>query len=501
MNRLQLRFTICLLGALAAALGCKQGPDYARPEVPAPEAFRGLEEVPPLDEAATSFGDLEWIEVFGDPVLQELVRTALQDNYDVRIAAERIIEARAFVTTTRADLYPDIRAGGAFESTRATENGAVSLPSGVDEESEQWSLFGDLTWELDFWGRYRRATEAARAELAATEFARRAVIQTLVADLALAYFGLLELDAELAITRRTIESRERSLELVSLRLQEGVSNKVEYYQAESLVIESSGLVPALEQLIERQENLIRLLIGGNPGPVPRGRPLLEQELTLDVPMGLPSDLLERRPDVRLAEEGLVAATARIGEAKALLFPSIRLTALGGFASESLSDIVDSGSQTWDISPSVTLPIFNAGRLRSNVEATEARQRQAVLEYLRTLQNAFRETADALVARAKTREVLGWIERLEATLAGQVELSRDRYRGGVTSYLEVLDSERGHFDSELALARGIRDELFAYVLLYRALGGGWQGAEDIAASEAQAGASDQALPQVPPTRAP
>jgi len=197
-------------------------------------------------------------------------------------------------------------------------------------------------------------------------------------------------------------------------------------------------------------------------------------------MGLPSDLLARRPDVRLAEEGLVAATARIGEAKALLFPSIRLTALGGFASESLSDLVDGGSRTWDISPSATLPIFNAGRLRSNVEATEARQRQAVLEYLRALQNAFSETADALVARAKTAEVLGWNERLEATLASQVELSRDRYRGGVTSYLEVLDSERGHFDSELALARAIRDELFAYVLLYRALGGGWQGAEEMEA---------------------
>ena len=500
MTRLRLRFAICLAGALAATLGCKQGPDYARPEVPTPEAFRGLEQSSPLDGEATSFGDLEWIEMFGDPVLQELVRTALQENYDVRIAAERVLEARAFVTITRADLYPDLRAGAAFERTRVTENGAVEIPAGVDKEQDQWSLLGDLSWELDFWGRYRRATEAARADLAATEFARRAVIQTLVSELALAYFELLELDAELVITHRTIESRERSHELVTYRLEEGVANKVEFYQSHSLVLESAGLVPVLENRIEQQENLIRLLTGANPGAVPRGDSLLEQDLAFEIPIGLPSELLERRPDVRRAEEGLVAATAQIGVARALLFPSISLTAFGGFASESLSDLIDGDSKTWTIKPSATVPIFNAGRLRSNVEATEARQRQAVLEYLQTLQNAFRETSDALVARTKTAEVRSWAEQLEATLTSQVELSRDRYRGGVTSYLEVLDSERGHFDSQLALVRVIRDELFAHVRLYRALGGGWQGAEELAAtgpqgvvSEPEAGA-DAGLPE-------
>jgi len=479
--------------ALSAALlaACRVGPEYERPDYPVPEAYRGLDNEAGEPGAGPSFGDLDWFEVFRDPVLAELIEEALAGNYDVRLAAERVMEARAFVTIERADLYPDVAAGASYDNTRITENGATPIFPGLDNPQGQWSLFGDLSWEIDFWGRIRSASDAARAELLATELGRRAVVQTLVSDLALAYFDLLELDQELEITRRTYESRRRSLELVTLRLERGVANKVEARQAEGLVIQTAGLIPFFEQRIEQQENLIRLLVGGNPGPIPRGRSLLEQERAVEVPVGLPSDLLARRPDVVAAEQALVAANARIGEARALLYPSIRLTAVGGVASEDLSDLFASGSGIWSIAPSVTLPIFNAGRLRSNVEVTRSRQRQAALAYLQTLQRSFREVADALIAREKTEETRVWRERLEQTLRDQVALSNNRYVGGVTSYLEVLDSERGHFDAEIALAQAIRDELFADVLLYRALGGGWQGTEELAARGPQAGASGAA----------
>jgi multidrug efflux system outer membrane protein len=474
---------------LAAALlgGCRVGPDYERPAYPLPDSLRGTERVAEeaLVDEAEAFGDLEWVAVFEDPVLQVLVRTALVENYDLRAAAERIVEARARLKITRSELYPDLQAVGAYQDAKATETGANPIPPGVDERTEEYSLVGDLTWEIDFWGRIASATDAARADLFATELARRAVVQSLVAEVALAYFDLLELDAELEITRRTLESRQSSYELVALRLEQGVTNRVELRQSEGLVLQTAGLVPALEQRIEEQENLIQFLIGGNPGPVPRGKPLAGQEQGLELPAGLPSELLTRRPDVRGAEEGLVAANARIGEARALLFPTLRLTAFGGVASEDLDDLFDGNSDTWSVVPSLTQPIFNAGRLRSDVRVTESQQRQAALAYMATLQQAFREVADGLAAREKTAEVRGWIEQLEEALQDQADLSRERYRGGVTSYLEVLDSERDHFDAELSLVRALRDELFAYVRLYRALGGGWQGAEELAATGAQA----------------
>jgi multidrug efflux system outer membrane protein len=285
------------------ALACRVGPDYERPEVDVPDTFRGRADAsaPAGEDLESTIGELRWFEVFQDPALQELILRALEDNYDVRVAAERVLEARAFLGITRADLYPELNAGVAFERSGLTRNSGISLPAGTDTTSSLWSLFGDLSWEIDFWGRIRSATEAARADLLSTELARRAVAQALVSDLALAYFQLLELDQELDITRRTLVSRRRSLELVSLRLEQGVANKVELRQSESLVIQTAGLVPELERLLEEQENLIRLLVGGNPGPIPRGLPLLEQEPSMAVPAGLPSALLERRPDVRAAE--------------------------------------------------------------------------------------------------------------------------------------------------------------------------------------------------------
>jgi multidrug efflux system outer membrane protein len=468
------RFPLLGVPLAVLAVGCRVGPEYQRPDYPVPASYRGLEdEAAPSDPTAPTFGDFGWLEVFDDPVLQDLIQQGLAANYDVRLAAERVLEGEALLRIARADLYPDVRAGGTYDITRTTENGAVPLPIGVDRTQRQWSLFGDLSWELDFWGRFASESEAARASLLATEFVRHMVIQTLVCDLAQSYFELLELDRELEIATRTYESRQRSFELVSLRLDQGVANKVEYYQAESLVLQTAGLIPAFEQRIQQQENLIQLLVGGNPGPVSRGRRLMDQDRKIEIPAGLPSELLTRRPDVRASEQQLIAANARIGEARALLYPSIRLTALGGVASQNLSDLFEGGSSIWNIAPSVVLPIFNASRLRSNVEVTESQQRQATLDYLHTLQRAFREVSDALIAHAKREEVRDWREKLELTLREQVALSNDRYLGGVTSYLEVLDSERDHFDAEIALAQSIRDELFAYVSLYRALGAGWQ----------------------------
>jgi multidrug efflux system outer membrane protein len=454
---------------------CVVGPRFEPPVPIEPDTFRGTE------NTEESFADLAWFEVFRDPALQGLVRTALRNNYDVRIAAERVIEARARYTIINSGRYPDVDAFGVQQWDRAPRDRA---PSGVGRNSQLTSIGLGLSWDLDFWGRYTSASDAARAELLATEFARVAVLQFLVTDLALAYFELLELDSELAIAQDSLGSRSKSVELVSARLKEGVANKVELRQAQQLVLIAASLIPILEQAIERQENFIRLLVGDLPGPVQRGDLGRYSENRIEIPAGLPSQVLTRRPDIQVAELKLIAANARIGEAKALLYPSVSLTASGGAASQQLGDLLRPGSGTWSLVPSISLPIFNAGRLSANVEVTESLQRQAALQYLATLQRAFREVADALIGHTKSHEARQLIQITEETLADQVRLSKMRYRGGVTAYFEVLDSEREHFDSELALARAIRDELTSTVRLYRALGGGWQGTSELAAKGVQ-----------------
>ncbi|MFT7669529.1 MAG: multidrug efflux system outer membrane protein [Planctomycetota bacterium] len=479
-----------------SATSCMVGPDYERPgDLPVPDDFRAQKAadsaVQTEQDAQRTFGDLAWSEAFGDPVLQELIETALENNQDLAIAAERVMQARSFVTITAADRLPDVNAEGSYQVSKSTKNGTIPLPSGFGSTTEQWLVGANLSWELDFWGRFARASEAARADMMATHYARQAIMQSLVAELASSYFDLLLLDAQLHISQETLDSRQSSLDLVSLRLDQGVANKVEYYQAQGLVLETASVLPALEQAIQQRENAIRFLIGAGPGPVTRGLPLREQSFAIDVPIGLPSNLLQRRPDVSQAEQGLVAANARIGEAKALLYPSIGLTVFGGLASEDLSDLTSSGSDTWGITPSVYLPIFNGGRLRSNIDVTESQKREAALRYTQTLQTAFREVADALIRRQKRAEVRDWQSQRESSAQSQVELSRDRYLGGVTSYLEVLESERGHFDSEISLTASIRDELLSYVQLYRALGGGWQGPE-AAAFEAEGEPTQEGL---------
>jgi multidrug efflux system outer membrane protein len=403
--------------------------------------------------------------VFRDPVLQELVRRALEGNLDLGIAAQRVLEARARLVEAGADLYPTLDAFASGSRNRVPGTG----------DATAWTVGGALSWELDFWGKFRRAAEAARAELLATEAGRRAVAQSVVAEVAAAYLTLRSFDLELDISRATLASRERSRDLVLSRRRGGVSSELELQQAEVLVLTAAQRIPDLERAIERTENAIAVLLGGNPGPVARGAPLTAQEVPAEVPAGLPSDLLDRRPDLLAAEQSLAAACANVGEAKAALLPTISLTAAGGLGSVELGRAASDSGPVWSLAAGIFQPIFDAGRLRAGVDAAEARFEAAALEYRRAALRAFREVADALVTLRKGREFLAFQRSLAETLAAQSRLSRDRYRGGVTSYLEVLDTERQAFDAETGLAVAERDVRLAFVDLYRALGGGWDAA--------------------------
>jgi multidrug efflux system outer membrane protein len=470
------------LGAVVLLGACRVGPEYERPQYAVPEQHRGdASEVVAPDQL--TMGDLTWFEMFQDDALRELILIAVEENYDVRLAAERILEARALYEIASGAEQPTVDVAASAGYVGVTRNGIPPLPTG-DRDGTIFALGAAFSWELDFWGRLASATDAAQAQLFATEEDRRLVLQVLVTELARAYFELRELDAELEIAMVTLESRQKSLQLVTLRRDEGVSNALEVRQAEVLVTTAQQQIPDIERLIEQKENEISTLLGRNPGPVARGRTLIEQSLPDAIPAGLPSDLLDRRPDIRAAEQRLIAANAAIGEAKALLYPRISLTASGGFASEDLDDLLDSSSGFWDTGIALLQPIFNGGRLRANVRATESVQRQAVIVYLQTLQLAFREVSDALVGYRKLREFREQQEILTRTLEDQQRLSNMRYRGGVTAYLEVLDTDRQFFDAQLGLAQAQRDEVLALVALYRALGGGWV---ETAPAEAEPGA--------------
>ncbi|HXN95035.1 MAG TPA: efflux transporter outer membrane subunit, partial [Candidatus Acidoferrales bacterium] len=328
-------------------------------------------------------------------------------------------------------------------------------------------------WELDFWGKYRRATEAGRANLLASEWARREVVSTLVANVSSAYFQLRALDLELEISKRTLNSRQESLRLTRILSDGGSTSLLDVRQAEQLVFTASAEIPALEQQIEQQENFLSILLGQNPGDVPRGQTLTEQRQPPEVPPGLPSSLLERRPDIRQAEAQLVAANAVIGVARAAYFPQISLSGAGGFQSSALSSLFSGPAGAWSFGASLTQPIFTGGRLRSEVRLAEARQQTAVLFYQQSIQGAFRSVSDALIAYHKTREFRAQQELLFGSAQDAARLSHMRYTGGVTGYLEVLTNETNAFSAELGLVQARLNELLALVQLYQALGGGWQ----------------------------
>ena len=461
-----------LLYALVWLGGCTVGPNYKRPVVAAPEIYRGAEQqagsaVQNQDKSA-SLSDEKWWEVFQDKELQELIRTALRQNYDVRIAATRILEAQAQLGIIRADQYPSVAVGGSLTNQQSAALGPI--PS---FQQTQGQLSVSAAWQLDFWGRYRRATEAARANLLANEWARRQVISTLIADVASAYFQLREFDLELEIAQRTLGSRTGSLQLTKTLQEHGANSMLDVRQAEQLVYTASEQVPDLERRIGQEENALSILLGNNPGDIPRGLKLTEQSHPPEVPAGLPSALLERRPDIRQAEEQLVAANAEIGVARAAFFPQISLTGSAGYQSSSLSSLFTGPSGFWSMAGGLTQPIFQGGRIRSNLRLTQAQEQEAVLFYEKTIQGAFRDVSDALIGYRKNREFRQQQELLTQAAQDAARLSEIRYRAGESSYLEVLTNETNYFTAELGLAQAQGNELISLVQLYQALGGGWE----------------------------
>ncbi len=401
-----------------------------------------------------------------------MIEIALKENYDIQIAAQRVLASREQVIIQRSFLFPGLNAEGRLESIRTSEKG-LSGPA-LRQARMAGLVYGDLSWEIDFFGRLRRALEAARAEFFASEENRRFIMQTLVTELARAYLELCSLDQQLDISIRTVKVREESLKLVKARFDYGWDALTPVLMTENLLYGARAVVPELQRAIEQKENQISVLLGRNPGPIRRGKKLLEQDLSVTIPPGLPSALLERRPDIRAAEQRLVAVNARVGEAKALLFPNIRVTGIAGWESAALKNLFTGPASFWDIiTPSITQPLFHAGRLRAGVRAAEAQKQAALLAYKQTVQEAFREVSDSLVAVRRFREVRLEAEQQVRALSQQTDLAYQRYFGGVTPYLEVLDSDRQLFESQLRLTQAQANELLAVVALYRALGGGWQ----------------------------
>jgi multidrug efflux system outer membrane protein len=460
----------CLV-ALIFLAGCLVGPEYHRPAYPVPPKFQGEGPGIPTRPASESFGELKWFQIFKDPQLQRLIRIALKENYDVKIAAQRLLAAREQIIITRSSLFPQLNLSPQWETTRISERAQAFLFP--QTTLAIGTIAGDLSWELDFFGRIRRAVEAAQAEFFASEWNRKLIIQTLVTSLAQSYFQLLGLDLQLEIARRTVRNRREYLKLVKTRFQYGWDSLAPVLMSENLLYGATQTIPALQRLRQQTENEISILIGRNPGKIERGKPLLQQNLKVTVPPGLPSALLERRPDIRYAEQQLVAANARVGEAKALLFPQISLTGAAGWESKALSHLFSGPASFWDIIGGLVQPLFRGGVLRAGLRQRQEVKEAAVLNYKKTVQQAFQDVSNALVAVRKVHDTRIEIQKQRDALAQQTQLSFERYFGGVTNYLEVLDSNRQLFLVELALAQSRTNEFLAVIALYRALGGGWQ----------------------------
>jgi outer membrane protein, multidrug efflux system len=462
--------TYAIFAAVSAStlmIGCMVGPNYHRPVVATPGVYRDLSENPQAQVQATSFADLHWWQVFQDPQLQVLIRTALKENYDLQLATERISAARAQVTITRSSLFPQVGANSNFGG-------------GKDPTSQSTynilTLTADAAFQLDLFGRLRRATEASRAQLLATEDARDTVILTLVSDVASDYFTLLELYLELQITRDTVKTQEDSVKLTRLRLDHGLATKLDVLQSQQVLDTANAAVPDLERQIGQEEDAISILLGHYPESVRRGRPLAEQPLPPEVPPGMPSTLLERRPDIRQVEQDLIAANAEIGVARAAFFPQISLTGSGGGAfgrSTLLTGLMSSQTGIWSYGVQVSQPIFTGGALRGNLRLAESLQRQELIAYKQVIQLSFRDVSDALIGYQKLHQVRVAQETTVKDLQDSVDTSLRRYRGGITTYLEVLDGQRSLFTAELTLAQARGNEYQSLVQLYKALGGGWQ----------------------------
>jgi len=455
------RLSAALLAGMVFLTGCVVGPNYRRPDTPVPAAFR--EAPPATPQEAASFADLPWWEVFRDPVLQNLIRTALERNYDLRIASEQIAAARQRVIITHANQLPQVSGGAAYTGGKASQ---------IFMDTHVLALTADVNYQIDLFGGLRRATEASQAQMLATEEARRTIVMTLVSDVATDYYQLLSLDLELQIARNTVKSLTDSVRLTSLRVNFGTATRVDTLQAQQVLDSANAQIPELEREAGRYEDAISLLLGNYPEGTPRGMALTEQYLAPEVPPGVTSALLERRPDIRQAEKTLMFYNAEIGVAKAALFPQLTLT--GSFGPSAMfTSLMNGHPAIWSWGASLMQSVFNGGALRAQVKVAESEQRQALLAYSQTIQKAFSEAADALIDYRKYRELRMREEESVATLKESVRVATMRYRGGVTTYLEVLDSERSLLTEQLALAQARGNEYQSVVKVYRALGGGWQ----------------------------
>ena len=478
MSRLRFHYAIIAVLALTA-FGCSVGPNYHRPAVSVPPTYRGTPATAPaptpssvaapsVPAPAASFGDEKWWEVFQDQQLQTLIRTALKQNYDVRIAAARILEAQAQVSVARGNQLPS---AGLIVAGNDSRQPKSSLFRAFDSSYNELAL--GFQWDVDFWGKYRRASEAARAELLANQWAQKQVTSSLVASVASAYFVLRAEDLQLHISQRTLASYQDSLRLTQLLVDHGATSMLDVRQAEQLVFNDTGSIATIEKEIAQQENLISILLGENPGGVARGMELTAQPHPPEVPAGLPSSLLDRRPDIRESEAQLMSMNAQIGVAKAAYFPAITLTGVGGVQSIALSQLFTGPAGLWSFTGQLTQPLYAGGSLRGGVKLAEAQREQAALTYQQTIQQAFREVSNALIAYAKDQEFRKQQQLLTRSAEDASRLSDLRYRGGASSYLEVIDADTRYYSAELTLAQAQLNEMLDYVELYRALGGGWQ----------------------------
>lgn len=470
-NSLEKNYKAFLAICIAAALtGCAVGPDYKRPATDVPTQYRGAA----TSDDNQSLADLNWPQVFSDPALSELITTGLANNYDLRIAAARVDEYRSYARIARGALLPEIGVGVGYN---ATNNSRLSDPTSVasDRTDRNYNASLQLSWELDLFGRLRRLDEASIARWLATEQGRRSVVVTLIGDIASAYYTLLELDLEREISLKTLESNSSQTQFYKDRLDGGASNRLEVDQAEANRATTAATVQDIERRIALQENLINLLVGRGPGPIPRGESLTAQSLPPQLPVGLPLQLLERRPDILQAEQLLAAANADVGAAKALFFPSINITAATGGLSRDFNDLGRSDAGIWSFGAGIFQPLFQGGAIRYNYAAAKARFDQAMAQYQQAVQSGFRDTADAIVTIEKKRAGAIEVEKGVVALRDAADLARSRYEGGLSSYLDILIADQSLFSAELNLARIRADEHIAVVNLYRALGGGWQAA--------------------------
>ena len=474
--------SLATLGAIVAIWGCRMGPNYKRPAIAnKPATLRGIT-APDIQQApgATPLGAQKWNTVFTDPVLQELIAEAIKNNYDVKIAADHVLEQQDQLGVTRAAQFPTLTAGGTYDALGLPSSLLKSLNSGsstsgsssTSTNSHAGGITASAAWNLDFWGLYRRETEAQRAYVRATVWAQQTTYSTLVEDVATDYYELRTLDAELELTKQTRDARQSTLDLTTTLYKGGNDTLADVKQAEQQLYAAEANIPDYERQIEQQENQLALLLGRNPGPVKRGWSIAETPHPVGVPAGLPSELLERRPDIRRAEELLVQANANIGAAKAQLFPQFSLSGEGGTSTTQLKGLVDAKNFYYYAYGSVSQQIFDGGKLRNNLRYYKAQDQEYIDTYQQTIAGALRDVSNALISYTKTREYREKQEAQVASAAEAVRLADVLYKGRSTSYLQVLTSDYTLYSAQLSLATAQRQEALSLVTLYNVLGGGW-----------------------------